>query len=83
MDMDMGMGKDVGTGVHMDRAQGCASCSAYGTGGGGEGGNMKLNAVWILNVLADTTRRTEKQKLWAKTAACGASLCAPPDTCLP
>ena len=24
---------------------------------------MKLNAVWILNVLADTTRRMEKQKL--------------------
>ena len=24
---------------------------------------MKFNAVWILNVLADTTRRTEKQNI--------------------
>ena len=39
---------------------------------------MKLNAVWTLNVLADTTRRIEKQKLRAKTAVRGASLCAPP-----
>ena len=46
-----------------------------GLGGGGGGGGR--------HVLADTTRRMEKQKLWAKTAACGASLCAPPDTCLP
>ena len=34
---------------------------------------MKSNAVWIPKVLADTTRCTEKQKVWAKTAACGAS----------
>ena len=32
----------------------------------------------ILNVLADMTRRTEQQKLWGKTAACGALLCAHP-----
>ena len=37
---------------------------------------MKFTAIWILNVLADTTRLMEKQKLWAKTRACGASLCA-------
>ena len=30
---------------------------------------MKFNAVWILNVLAYTTRRIKKQKVWAKTAA--------------
>ena len=34
-------------------------------------------AVWVLlNVVADTTRRREIQRLWAKTAACGASVCA-------
>ena len=27
---------------------------------------MKLNAGWIRNLLADTTRRIEKQKQWAK-----------------
>ena len=42
----------------------------------GGGGQMKLTAVWIPNVLADMARHTEKQKLWAQTAACGASLCA-------
>ena len=41
---------------------------------------MKFSAVWILNVLADRTRRTENQKLWAKTLACGASSCAHPRT---
>ena len=39
---------------------------------------MKFNAVRILNVLAGTTHRTEKQKRLAKTVACGASLCAHP-----
>ena len=42
---------------------------------------MKFNAVWIINVLADKTRRAEKQKRWAKTAACGASLCTHPWPC--
>ena len=37
---------------------------------------MKLNAVWILDVLADT--HGETQKLWANTAACGAKFCAYP-----
>ena len=38
-------------------------------------GPVRLNAVWILNALANTTRRTEKQKLWGiNTAACGADL---------
>ena len=46
-------------------------------GGSWGGAQVKLNAVWILNLLASTTRRTEKQKLWAKTAACTASRCAP------
>ena len=31
-------------------------------------GPMKLNALWILNVLANATRRTEKQKFWAKNS---------------
>ena len=35
---------------------------------------MKLNAVCMLSVVADMTRCIEKQKLWAKAAACGASL---------
>ena len=51
----------------------CGWLSAPGRGRGG-GGNMKFNAVWILNVLGNTTRCMEKQKLWAETAACGASL---------
>ena len=38
----------------------------------------KFTAGWIRKVFADTTRRTENQKRWAQTAACGASSCAHP-----
>ena len=41
---------------------------------------MKLNPTWIRNVVTDTTRRTEKQQLWAKAAACRGSLRAHPRT---
>ena len=34
---------------------------------------MKCGAVWIRNLLANMTRHLEKQKPWAKKAACGAS----------
>ena len=35
---------------------------------------MTFNTGWILHVLANTICPMEEQKLWAQTAACGASL---------
>ena len=41
---------------------------------------MKRTAIWILNGLADMTRRTEKQKQGAKTAAWTFLCVVRPDT---
>ena len=41
---------------------------------------MKFNAAWVLHVLADTTRRMDKQKLWP-TQRLAEPLRAHPQSC--